>query len=220
MNKIIISPSILSADFANLERDIKRAEVSGADWLHIDVMDGHFVPNITIGVPVTASIKKITELPLDVHLMIENPQKYIEPFAKAGADILTFHYEAVNSDEDIFKLISYIKSFNIKAGMSIKPKTSADKCFQFLPELDMLLVMTVEPGFGGQKFIENALDKVSRAKELILKRNSSAIVEVDGGVNLSTGKQLVEAGADALVAGSFVFGSPNPVDTIQDLKKL
>ncbi|MEE3348744.1 MAG: ribulose-phosphate 3-epimerase [Candidatus Gastranaerophilaceae bacterium] len=214
MNKIIISPSILSADFANLERDIKRAEVSGADWLHIDVMDGHFVPNITIGVPVTASIKKITELPLDVHLMIENPQKYIEPFAKAGADILTFHYEAVNSDEDIFKLISYIKSFNIKAGMSIKPKTSADKCFQFLPELDMLLVMTVEPGFGGQKFMEDCAEKIKYIRE----QNPNIIIQVDGGINAETGQICKNYGANSLVAGNYIYKADNIKQAIASLK--
>lgn len=214
MNKIIISPSILSADFANLERDIKRAEVSGADWLHIDVMDGHFVPNITIGVPVTASIKKITELPLDVHLMIENPQKYVEPFAKAGADILTFHYEAVDSDEDIFKLISYIKSFNIKAGMSIKPKTSADKCFQFLPELDMLLVMTVEPGFGGQKFMEDCAEKIKYIRE----QNSNIIIQVDGGINAETGRICKNYGANSLVAGNYIYKADNIEQAIASLK--
>ena len=159
MSKVFISPSILSADFANLERDIKLVENAGADWLHIDVMDGHFVPNITIGVPVVASIKKITSMPLDVHLMIENPEKYIEPFAKAGADILTFHYEAVS---DVKRIAGLIKSFGVKAGMSIKPKTSAETVFPYLEDLDLVLVMTVEPGFGGQKFMADCAEKKPR----------------------------------------------------------
>ncbi len=154
---MIISPSILSADFANLERDIKLVQNAGADWLHVDVMDGHFVPNITIGVPVVASIKKITDLPLDVHLMIENPEKYIEAFVKAGADIITFHFEAVS---DVAAIIKQIKSFGIKAGMSIKPNTPAEVVFPYLKDLDLLLVMTVEPGFGGQKFMNDCAEKI------------------------------------------------------------
>ena len=146
MSGIIVSPSILSADFANLERDIKAVENAGADWIHVDVMDGHFVPNITIGVPVVKSIRKVTKLPLDVHLMIENPEKYVEPFVKAGADIITFHYEAAG--EKSREILKMIKSFGVKAGISIKPKTSPDKIFNLLTTADMVLVMTVEPGFG------------------------------------------------------------------------
>ncbi len=214
MSKIIISPSILSADFTNLERDIKRAEDSGADWLHIDVMDGHFVPNITIGVPVTASIKKITKLPLDVHLMIENPQKYIEPFAKAGADILTFHYEAMKNDDEIFEIISLIKSFGIKAGMSIKPKTPAEKCFKFSEQLDMILVMTVEPGFGGQKFMEDCAEKIKSVRE----QNSNIIIQVDGGINAETGQICKNYGANSLVAGNYIYKSDNIRQAILSLK--
>lgn len=214
MSKIIISPSILSADFTNLERDIKRAEDSGADWLHIDVMDGHFVPNITIGVPVTASIKKITKLPLDVHLMIENPQKYIEPFAKAGADILTFHYEAMKNDDEIFEIISLIKSFGIKAGMSIKPKTPAEKCFKFSEQLDMILVMTVEPGFGGQKFMEDCAEKIKSIRE----QNSNIIIQVDGGINAETGQICKNYGANSLVAGNYIYKSDNIRQAILSLK--
>ena len=157
----IISPSILSADFANLERDIKRVETAGAEWLHIDVMDGHFVPNITIGVPVVKSLRKVTNMVLDVHLMIENPEKYIEPFAKAGADIITFHYEATKA---VGELIEKIHSYGIKAGVSIKPNTSADVIFPYLETADMILVMTVEPGYGGQKFMPDMLEKVSKIR--------------------------------------------------------
>lgn len=214
MSNIIISPSILSADFANLERDIKKVEQAGADWLHIDVMDGHFVPNITIGVPVTASIKKIATIPLDVHLMIENPLKYIEPFAKAGADILTFHYEAVKSEKEIYEIISKIKSYGLKAGMSIKPKTPAKDCFKFLPELDMLLVMTVEPGFGGQKFMPECAEKIKEIKA----ENSDIIIQVDGGINAETGKICKDYGATSLVAGNYIYKSDDIQQAIKSLK--
>ena len=212
MNKVIISPSILSADFANLERDIKLVEAAGADWLHIDVMDGHFVPNITIGVPVTASIKKIASVPLDVHLMIENPAKYVEPFVKAGADIITFHYEAVEENK-INELISFIKSFGVKAGMSIKPKTPAEKCFKFLEDLDMLLVMTVEPGFGGQKFMPDCAEKIKSIRE----QSKDIIIQVDGGINSETGKICKDYGANSLVAGSYIYKSENIKEAILSL---
>ena len=212
MSKIIISPSILSADFANLERDIKRVEDAGADWLHVDVMDGHFVPNITIGVPVVKSIKKVTKLPLDVHLMIENPEKYIEPFAKAGADILTFHYEAVN---DVSSIVDMIKSFGIKAGMSIKPKTSQDEILKYLEILDLLLVMTVEPGFGGQSFMENCAEKIP-----VIKRHApeNLIIQVDGGINAQTAKICTNYGANSLVAGNYIYKSDNIISAVQSLR--
>ncbi len=213
MSNVIISPSILSADFANLERDIKRAELAGADWLHIDVMDGHFVPNITIGVPVVASIKKISHLPLDVHLMIENPQKFVEPFVKAGADILTFHYEAVEQNK-ISSLIKYIKSFGIKAGMSIKPKTAVEEVSEHLADLDMLLIMTVEPGFGGQKFMEDCAGKIPAAREKFPK----LIIQVDGGINAKTGKLCTDLGANSLVAGSYIYNSPNITRAVNSLR--
>ena len=212
MSKIIISPSILSADFANLERDIKRVEDAGADWLHVDVMDGHFVPNITIGVPVVKSIKKVTKLPLDVHLMIENPEKYIEPFAKAGADILTFHYEAVN---DVSSIVDMIKSFGIKAGMSIKPKTFPDEVLKYLEILDLLLVMTVEPGFGGQSFMENCAEKIP-----VIKRHApeNLIIQVDGGINAQTAKICTNYGANSLVAGNYIYKSDNIISAVQSLR--
>ena len=160
--KIIISPSLLSADFANLGRDIKRLEKAGADWLHIDVMDGHFVPNITIGVPVVKSIKKVASVPLDVHLMIENPKNYIEAFKEAGADIITFHYEACK--DKVLETASLIKSLGMKAGLSIKPKTPVSEILSFLPDLDLVLIMTVEPGFGGQGFLHECAEKISILK--------------------------------------------------------
>lgn len=212
--KIIISPSILSADFANLERDIKRVEDNGADWIHVDVMDGHFVPNITIGVPVVKSLKKITKLPLDVHLMIENPDKYVEPFAKAGADILTFHYEAVK-DNEIINLINKIKSYGIKAGISIKPKTRPDVLIPYLDEVDMVLVMTVEPGFGGQLFMSDCAEKIKFIKQNVPE---AMIIQVDGGINAQTGKICKNFGANSLVAGSYIYGAEDIKQAIDSLR--
>lgn len=214
MSRVIISPSLLSADFANLERDIKRVEDAGADWLHVDVMDGHFVPNITIGVPVVKSIKQITKLPLDVHLMIENPEKYIEPFAKAGADILTFHYEAVQEDK-ISDLCKYIKSFGVKAGMSIKPKTNADVVLPYLKYLDLLLVMTVEPGFGGQSFMPDCAEKLPLIRS---KANEALIIQVDGGINAETAKICTANGANSLVAGNYIYKSDDISAAISSLR--
>lgn len=207
---MIISPSILSADFANLERDIKAVET--ADWLHIDVMDGHFVPNITIGVPVVASIRKVTDMPLDVHLMIENPEKYIEAFAKAGADIITFHYEAVS---DVKAIIKKIKSFGLKAGMSIKPKTPADVVFPYLNDLDMVLVMTVEPGFGGQKFMQDCAEKIPAIKA---KAQDNLIIQVDGGINAETARICTSYGANSLVAGNYIYKSADIKSAIASLR--
>lgn len=209
---IYVSPSILSADFANLERDIKRIEDGGADWVHVDVMDGHFVPNITIGVPVVASIRKVTKLPLDVHLMIENPEKYVEPFVKAGADILTFHYEC---GTDIKKTIDLIKSFGIKVGLSIKPKTTPDVVFPYLKDLDLLLVMTVEPGFGGQKFMQDCADKIPVIKE---KAPENLIIQVDGGINAKTARICTFYGANSLVAGNYIYKSADIKSAIKSLR--
>lgn len=214
MSKIIVSPSILSADFANLERDIKKVELGGADWLHVDVMDGHFVPNITIGVPVVKSIKQITNLPLDVHLMIENPQKYIKAFADAGADILTFHYEAVEKDK-ISALIETIKAHGVKVGLSIKPKTNPEDIIEFLTELDLLLVMTVEPGFGGQKFMPDCAEKIKTIKKYAPE---NLFIQVDGGINSETAKICTEYGANSLVAGNYIYKSDNINLAINSLK--
>ena len=208
----IISPSILSADFSNLERDINLVKVAGADWIHVDVMDGHFVPNITIGVPVVKSLKKVTTLPLDVHLMIENPQNYIDAFARAGADILTFHYEAVS---DPVKVVDLIKTKNIKAGISIKPKTSPEVLLPYLNKVDMILVMTVEPGFGGQEFMSDCAKKIE-----YLRKNASEdlIIQVDGGINAQTGKICKDYGANSLVAGSYIYNSSDIKAAIDSLK--
>lgn len=213
----LVSPSVLSCDFANIQRDVEMINASSADWFHIDVMDGVFVPNISFGFPVVSAIKKHAKKPLDVHLMIENPDFYIEQFVKAGADIITVHYEACTH---LHRTIQLIKSFGVKAGVALNPHTTIDQLEYILEDLDLVLVMSVNPGFGGQKFIPNAVLKVEQVKNLIHRKGSHALVEVDGGVNLNTGKDLVEAGADVLVAGSFVFGSDNPQKTIADLKAL
>ncbi len=213
----IISPSVLSCDFANIQRDVEMINNSTADWFHVDVMDGVFVPNISFGFPVISAIKKHATKPLDVHLMIANPDQYIEEFKKAGADWLTVHYEACTH---LHRTIQVIKAHGMKAGVALNPHTPVEVLEDILPELDLVLIMSVNPGFGGQKFISHALKRVTRLKELINKTESSALIEVDGGVNLETGKQLLEAGADALVAGSFVFNSPDPAKIIQDLKAL
>ncbi len=215
MNKeIIVSPSILSADFANLERDIKLVEDNGADWIHVDVMDGHFVPNITIGIPVVKSLKRFAKKPLDVHLMIENPEKYIEDFAHAGADIITFHYEAVKP-ENIEEICKKIKSLGCKAGISIKPKTNQNDIMPYLQFVDMVLVMTVEPGFGGQEFMHFCAQKIPQIRE---NGKEDLIIQVDGGINDVTSKVCVSLGANSLVAGSYIYKSKDIKKAIESLR--
>lgn len=214
---MIISPSILSADFANLGEDIKRVQQAGADWIHVDVMDGHFVPNISIGVPVVKSIRKVTELPLDVHLMIENPEKYIDAFIDAGADIITFHYEAAS--DKVIELSERIKSRGKKVGISIKPNTSAEEIFDFLPNVDMVLVMTVEPGFGGQSFIHECAKKIPTIVQGATERNvQNLIIQVDGGINNISGKICTALGANSIVAGSYIYKSKDIKSAIDSLK--
>lgn len=215
--KTIISPSMLSCDFANIQRDVEMINASSADWFHIDVMDGVFVPNISFGFPVLSAMKKHATKPMDVHIMIENPDAYIQDFKAAGADILTVHYEACRH---LHRTIQAIKAAGMKAGVALNPHTPVALLNDVIADLDLVLIMSVNPGFGGQKFIDYAVEKVKQTKELIASTGSKAIIEVDGGVNLETGKRLVDAGANALVAGSFVFNAENPTQTIQDLKNL
>lgn len=213
----LISPSVLSCDFANIQRDVEMINASEADWFHVDVMDGVFVPNISFGFPVIKAIKKHATKPLDVHLMIENPDQYIEDFAKSGADVLSVHYEACRH---LHRTIQLIKANGMKAGVALNPHTIVSVLEDVIMDLDMVLIMSVNPGFGGQQFIQHTTTKVKQAKALIKRTGSTAIIEVDGGVNTSTGAELINAGADVLVAGSFVFNSDSPVQTIIDLKSL
>lgn len=213
----LIAPSVLSCDFANVQRDVEMINESSADWFHVDVMDGVFVPNISFGFPVIKAIKKHATKPLDVHLMIVEPDQYIEEFAKSGADVLTVHYEAC---PHLHRTIQAIKAAGMQAGVALNPHTPVSHLEDVIEELDLVLIMSVNPGFGGQSFIENTIKKVAQVKALIEKSGSPAKIEVDGGVNLETGKRLIEAGADVLVAGSFVFKSENPTLTIGALKAM
>ncbi len=213
----IIAPSILSADFGNLERDCKMLNDSAADWFHVDIMDGVFVPNISFGFPVLKAIKKHATKPLDVHLMIVDPDRYIKEFAEFGANHISVHYEACIH---LNRTIQYIKSFNVKAGVAINPHTSIRLLEDSIVDIDLVCMMSVNPGFGGQKFIENTYNKVVDLKELILRKNSKALIEIDGGVDLNNYQKLITIGADVLVAGNTVFSSANPQATILQLKEI
>lgn len=210
-----IAPSILAADFANLQKEVEMLNSSQADYIHVDIMDGVFVPNISFGIPVTEAIQKYATKPLDVHLMIVNPDQYLQTFRNAGAEIITVHYEACNH---LHRTLQAIRDMGAKAGVAINPHTSVDLLEDVLGDLDLVCIMSVNPGFGGQKFIQNTYKKIIRLKELIISRGVNTQIEIDGGVNLLNASQLLDAGANILVAGSFVFNSPNPIKTIQQLK--
>ena len=213
----IIAPSVLAADFANLQRDVEMINNSQADWFHIDIMDGVFVPNISFGMPVLEAIAKHATKTIDVHLMIVDPDRYIKTFADLGANVLTVHYEACNH---LHRTLQAIKAEGMLAGVAINPHTSIDLLEDVINDIDLVCIMSVNPGFGGQSFIENTYNKVTKLKDLIIQKGANTIIEIDGGVTNKNARTLVEAGADVLVAGSFVFKAENPTATIEDLKKI
>ncbi|WP_313111479.1 ribulose-phosphate 3-epimerase [Aequorivita sediminis] len=217
MKNTLIAPSILAADFANLQRDIEMVNASEADWFHLDVMDGVFVPNISFGMPVIKSIGKHAKKPLDVHLMIVDPDRYIKTFADLGTNVLTVHYEACTH---LHRTLQAIQAEGMQAGVAINPHTNVILLEDTIKDIDLVCIMSVNPGFGGQSFIENTYKKVKQLREIIKANGATTKIEIDGGVTNKNAKQLVEAGADVLVAGSYVFGANNPTETIADLKKI
>lgn len=217
MKNTLIAPSVLAADFANLQREVEMINNSAADWFHIDIMDGVFVPNISFGMPVLAAIQKHAKKTIDVHLMIVDPDRYIETFKNLGADILTVHYEACTH---LHRSLQAIKAAGMKAGVAINPHTNVALLEDVINDIDLVCIMSVNPGFGGQSFIENTYKKVQQLKEIIVRNNASTLIEIDGGVTDKNAADLVKAGADVLVAGSFVFTAQDPIATIENLKNI